>query len=144
MKKEDRWIAIKDYEGIYEVSSSGKVRSVERIMTLSTGRRMAFHGALLKPMLDRLGYKYVELCDHGSSKICFIHVLVAEHFVGERPSANHRVNHKDGRKWNNYYKNLEWLTQSENLKHAYDTGLRRKPIGENNPNYKHGKYSRRS
>ena len=66
-----------------------------------------------------------------------IHRLVAQAFL---PNEKEQVNHKDGNKLNNHVDNLQWVTQSENMKHAYDTGLLvpYDRSGENNPNYKHG------
>lgn len=49
----------------------------------------------------------------------YVHILVCTLFVGPKPSPLHEVNHKDGNKKNNYYKNLEWLTKSENALHRF-------------------------
>lgn len=62
----------------------------------------------------------------------YIHRIVARLFLPENYKEGLVVNHKDGNKKNNYYKNLEWCTNSENLKHAYDTGLKGKKLGEAN------------
>lgn len=66
----------------------------------------------------------------------YVHRIVARMFLPEGYKKGLVVNHIDGNKKNNYYKNLEWCTRSENLKHAYDTGLKGKKIGEQNPKSK--------
>lgn len=104
MKHEEwRWVA--GYEGRYEVSSFGRVRSVERITT--HGRRRV--GKFLKPNQSA---KYHSVClGLGNSKP--IHVLVLKTFVGPRPEKNH-ARHLDGDSSNNRADNLAWGTPSEN------------------------------
>ena len=106
----------KDIDGfpLYQVSNQGQVRN------RSSGciRRLSMSN----------GYYHVDLYKndgkrHGYTKQ--VHVLVAEAFLGKHPGLH--VNHKDGDKTNNVVVNLEWVTPSENLQHAYDTGLRRPP-----------------
>ena len=70
-------------------------------------------------------YLTVNLYDHGKRKTVDVHRLVAMAFI-ENVENKKCVNHIDGNKTNNYVKNLEWCTYSENLIHAYKTGLRQK------------------
>ncbi len=79
----------------------------------------------LKPAIIH-GYEYVDLCTNGERKQFQIHRLVADAFIQYRIDA-YNVNHDDGDKCYNYVDNLEWCTQSENVQHAYDTGLRLPP-----------------
>lgn len=72
---------------------------------------------------NRNGYPSVDLCANGSKKTHSVHVLVAEAFIGSRPQG-YTVNHKDADRTNNLVSNLEWVTQSRNVKHAYELGLR--------------------
>lgn len=109
------WKPVKDFEGLYEVSNLGKVK------TLREDR-------LLKPIYNKQnGYRYVRLCNK-CEKFYYIHQLVAEMFC-EKPTTNLRltVNHKNGRKLDNRANNLEWVTFSQNLKHAYDNNLKQLP-----------------
>ena len=78
-------------------------------------------------------YERVALCKDGKVYDKYIHRLVAEHFVDGR---NETVNHKDGNKFNNHASNLEWVSMSDNNKHATDMGLRKK-------SFKHNQFDRR-
>lgn len=77
----------------------------------------------LKPQKQN-GYHSVTLCDQGKQQAKLVHRIVAEEFL-ERDAERTFVNHKDGNRTNNSVENLEWCTQSENMKHAYATGLQR-------------------
>lgn len=73
---------------------------------------------------DRWGYPMVNVnCKDGVRRRVFVHKLVAEAFHGPRP-VGHEVNHKNGNKADSRASNLEWVTRSENEKHAYRTGLK--------------------
>lgn len=74
--------------------------------------------------LGKNGYKYVTLYNNNLSKKLYIHRLMAELFISN-PEGKRTVNHKDGNKANNCLSNLEWSTDGENIKHAYDNGLNR-------------------
>ena len=105
------WMPIDGYPN-YEVSDEGDVRNKKR-------------GTLLKPQLTK-GYNRVVLCDHNVCRPKTVHRLVAEAFH----EGNHdglQVNHIDGNKLNNHKDNLEWVSCSENIQHAYDTGLKKPP-----------------
>ena len=122
------WRAIKGFEGLYEVSDDGKVRSLDRLVIKSNGFRYSVAGRVLIPRQNPGGYLGVCLYRDG---VCeeqpSIHRLVAEAFL---PACEGKteVNHIDGDKTNNNVENLEWCTDSENKLHAYRKGLRkRKP-----------------
>lgn len=68
-------------------------------------------------------YLFVKFEKNRQMKNISIHTMVAQYFIGEKPSPNHVVNHKDGNKQNNNASNLEWSTIAENTQHAYKTGL---------------------
>lgn len=116
MKKEI-WKDIKGYEGLYQVSNYGRVKSLDRKSDID-GRLIK--SKILKPGLNNPGYKFVILRKNGISENKMIHRLVAETFLNNPMDC---VNHKDGNKLNNHMSNLEWCTYSENKKHAYETGL---------------------
>jgi hypothetical protein len=116
------WKAIKGYEGHYEVSNLGRVRSLDRTITTVRGPRVK-RGRIIKFQLAGRGYPKVELQLVGCVQTVYIHQLVAYAFVGVRPSG-WEINHKDGNKLNNCSSNLEYLTRSNNQKHANDIGLK--------------------
>ena len=106
---EEIWKDIKGFEGYYKISNLGNVLSVRsnKIRKLCLGSRE---------------YYCCELCVGGKRFNEMVHNLVAEAFVGN-PYGKPFVNHINGVKTDNTYTNLEWVTQSENVKHAYKTGL---------------------
>ena len=83
-------------------------------------------GKQLKPIRESTGYSHVTLCNNGQHHQTSVHRLVAQGFI-PNPDNKPMVNHIDGDKSNNNIDNLEWCTQSENMHHAYRTGLQ-KPI----------------
>lgn len=107
-----KWSIISDYPG-YSISDQGQVRNNV------TGR-------ILKNCTLNTGYQQVVLCDAEGHHRKAVHRLVAKEFV-DNPRGCELVNHIDGNKSNNRFDNLEWCTQSENMQHAYRTGLQ-KPI----------------
>lgn len=120
----EHWLPVPGFEGIYEVSDMGSVRSLPRID--ASGHRRS--GRLLRPGFVPDGYPTYVLCKPGIPKRCYsAHRLVALAFL-ENPEGKPHVNHKDGNKKNPALTNLEWATVRENVLHAIDTGLR--PLGE--------------
>lgn len=121
------WKTIPDYNGLYEASDDGHIRSVTRKITSCTGQEYMHHGKELKPDVLKNGYSIVHLMKDGSRKARYIHRLVAETFLPNEENLP-TVNHIDGDKKNCSVQNLEWSSYSSNNQHAYDTGL--KPRGE--------------
>lgn len=116
---EEIWKPVKDYEGLYEVSNLGRVRSLPRYTT---------KGKVLKEYVNpHNGYCYVSLSKHNDRKPKRIHCLVMSAFcpVIKKPGydKNFTIDHKDGNKTNNRLDNLEWCTQSENQIRAYELGI---------------------
>lgn len=109
----EEWRAVKDFEGLYEVSNAGNVRS------LPVGRRT---GKLLK-MSSKTGYNYISLCKNGGSRSVLVHRLIAQSFITNMDGLPY-VNHKDLNKTNNTVDNLEWITPLGNAHHARDAGVR--------------------
>ena len=100
----EEWRDIKGYEGLYQVSSIGNVRSTKRAGT---------QGKYIKPRIDNDGYNCVRLSKNGVMKNHFVHRLVAIAFI-ENENAYPCVNHKDENKSNNVVSNLEWCSVAYN------------------------------
>lgn len=98
------WKDIEGYEGRYQISDQGRVKS------LTTG-------SILKTFLCGSGYPEIVLTKHRKRQPKLIHRLVAEAFI-PNPESKREVNHKDGNKHNNDVSNLEWVTPSENQRHS--------------------------
>jgi len=107
----------------YEVSTLGGVRRANNPRSGTLKR-----GDLLKPVMTGCGYVTVGLCKNGTVRRYSVHRLVLESFIGMCP-VGMECNHKDTTKTNNRLDNLEWITKSENVRHAYKNGLRL--MGEN-------------
>lgn len=113
------WKSIQDYEGIYECSSLGRIRSLDRYV-LDSKRQIYFFvkGCELKPRKNKNGYLQVSLNKKGKRKMAYVHRIIAETFL-EKIKDKNTINHIDGDKNNNCVDNLEWCTYSENNKHSY-------------------------
>lgn len=107
------WRDIPEYEGIYQASSFGRIRSMDRL----DGRNHRIKGTIMSPSLNRHGYWGIHLFKGGVGKSFMLHRLIAFTFLGECQHLD--VNHKDGNKSNNSVENLEWCTRAENLQHSY-------------------------
>jgi|LakMenEpi03Aug12_release.lakeMendotaPanAssembly.Ray.scaffolds.fasta_scaffold916487_1 hypothetical protein len=115
MNNTEVWKDIPNYEGLYQVSNIGNVKSL--------GNDKARKERILKPGKDGNGYYQVILSKEGKRKTMAVHVLVAIAFLGHIPDGTHRIvpDHKDGDKSNNGADNLELITQSENIKRYWST-----------------------
>lgn len=121
MKEE--WKDIIGYEGYYQVSNLGRVRSKDRIVTHSNGSKVLYRSKILAAPADHWGYNAVSLCKYDiKRKTCKIHRLVATMYISN-PNKYLEVNHKDGNKSNNKVTNLEWVTGKENKAHAIKNKL---------------------
>lgn len=113
------WKPIRHYEGMYEISNFGRYRNAK--------------GRVMKFVKNNLGYMRAELSKKGEKKRFMIHRLVAREFIGPVPGYTMKeVNHIDGVKKNNFVKNLEWTTKSENHSHRHHD------LGKNNFTPKRG------
>lgn len=123
--KEEVWKPIVGYEGIYEVSSFGRVKSLERIVIRSNGIQQFVKSRILSPGLIK-GYPSVGLKPRSKNTNVLVHRLVATAFLKNEENKPF-VNHINGVKTDNRVENLEWCTVSENTKHAYSIGLKTPP-----------------
>jgi hypothetical protein len=112
--KQEVWKSVPGYKKFHEVSSLGRVRSLPRMVRYKDGRAYLKRERLLRAH-PKQGYPSVALAD--GKRIC-VHTLVAEAFIGRKPKNARTVNHKDGKKGNNEYVNLEWASYAENNRHA--------------------------
>ena len=120
--EEEIWKDIKGYEGHYQVSNLGNVRGLDRVVKNSNGTPKRLKIKIIKFSKNSNGYLNFNLCKNGKTKTFTAHRLVAINFIGIRPGT-YVVNHKDGDKFNNDVRNLEWVTRKQNTCHAYKTGL---------------------
>jgi len=121
----EEWRPVVGYEGLYEVSDQGRVRRVGKSAVTGKGHGGGARiGRILKQQPVDGGYWKVFLWKNGFQENWLVHVLVAAAFIGPCPDG-YEVNHENGNKSNNAASNLEYMTRSENNKHAYATGLRR-------------------
>lgn len=115
------WKDIKGYEGLYQVSNLGRVKSLDRIVKDNTkDRYQKLKGCILKSTSNGNDYQVVYLTKNSKRKNYYVHRLVAEYFIAN-PNNYKQVNHKDLNKHNNSVDNLEWITDIDNKKHYQST-----------------------
>lgn len=120
---EEKWKDIKNYEGLYQVSNLGRVRSLNHIRKNGKSENNVYitKGRILKAAIQNVGYMFVVLSKNGKTKGYRVHRLVAEAFI-PNPNNYKCVNHKDENKQNNCVNNLEWCT------HEYNNNYGTKPM----------------
>lgn len=118
----EEWREIKGYEGIYQVSSLGRVRSLDRKVKFSDGRERKYGNKILSSKLSNRGYLMVTLWRNRNSQRLAIHRLVAKAFI-PNPDNLPQVNHKDENKTNNRANNLEWCTNQYNNQYSKNTKI---------------------
>jgi len=113
----EEWRDIVGYEGNYQVSSFGNIRSLDRLIIYSNGKRRVHKGRILKPGINTSGYYSLTLVKDTEDTSVMIHRMVAQAFLGLDTNSDMTVNHKDSNKLNNHVDNLEVVTLSENRQH---------------------------
>lgn len=130
------WKDIKGYEGLYQISNLGRIKSLEREIIRQHSTTMLLKEKILKQQ-NMNGYKFVRLSKNNTIKQYLVHRLVATAFI-ENPNNYKEINHKDENKSNNKLDNLEWCSHNYNIN--YGTGNERRSISEKgkkkNGNYK--------
>ena len=119
----EEWRDVSGYEGLYQVSNLGRVRSLDRWRKNGSGEYKQ-KGRILNQGDTTTGYKQIVLNKDKKRKTLKVHRLVAIAFI-PNPENKPNVNHIDGNPHNNNVENLEWCTQAENVQHAINTGLKR-------------------
>ena len=119
------WKDIKDFEGFYQISNLGRLKTLARTVGARNGKTREISAKILVIQHNEQGYCRITFTKNKKIFGRKVHRLVAYHFIGE-PSTNQTdVNHKDGNKENNRVDNLEWCTRGENVSHAIRTGLKK-------------------
>lgn len=121
---EEIWLDIVGYEGMYQVSNIGRVKSLERYRS-NHGKQQLVLESIKSTRKDKQGYLLLDLYKDNKQKTVRIHRLVAEHFL-DNPDKKETVNHIDGDKENNNVENLEWATFKEQNEHFYKNKLKSK------------------
>lgn len=131
----EEWRPIVGYEGLYEVSNFGNVRSLDRLRKGAYGKLQKCYGKAIKGT-NRKGYIEVGLCNNGKYSIVGVHRLVASAFI---PNPNNLpcVNHKDENKTNNFVENLEWCNYSYNNNYGNRNNKVRNKLKNNQNRSKH-------
>lgn len=128
----EEWKDIEGYEGLYQVSSLGRIKSLNHYA--SNGVTTVLYKGKVLSQTTHNGYMIAHLSKNNVIKTVSVHRLVAEAFV-KNPLNKSHVNHKDGNKSNNIASNLEWCTPRENLVHALETGLRKRKVTKDKYKY---------
>ena len=118
----ETWETIPGYNQRYQASNLGRVRSTDLHTTDNMGRPRLFKGRVLTQVALPSGYLTTQLSHRTKARTRLVHRLVAAAFHGE-PLPGQQTNHKNGDKADNRPENLEWVTQSQNMRHAVREGL---------------------
>lgn len=117
----EEWRDIPDYEGLYQVSNMGRIKSLDRRIKRTSTTKRNWKGRIMK-LAETRGYYTIQLSKNGKVKIHGVHRLVAFAFI-ENPNNYPVINHKDENPLNNHVDNLEWCTYSYN--NSYGTRTKR-------------------
>lgn len=138
------WHPIPGYDGFYEASSYGRIRSLKREIDTFHNLTKKMIKKTISPRIMKVsvvssGYQALRLSKNGEKTMFLVHIVVLSSFI-QKPSIEHQCNHKDGDKKNNCLTNLEWVTCSENVQHAFKVLGRKShghgPSGIRNPKSK--------
>lgn len=115
--KEEIWKDIEGFEGLYQVSNLGRVKSLDRYVNAKSNSKCFKKGKILKIRTNWDGYKGVTLCKKGRKYKFQLHRLIAQAFI-PNPHNYPIINHKDENKSNNCIENIEWCTYSYNTNYG--------------------------
>lgn len=117
----EEWRDVIGYEGLYQVSNFGNVKSLDRLIIAPQGKRKVT-GVALKPCISNKGYFMVSLFKDNKGSTKTIHSLVAKHFIDNHNNYSD-INHIDCNKLNNDTDNLEYCSHKNNMEHASRHGI---------------------
>lgn len=121
------WVSIHGYEGLYEISNLGRVKSLSRLVKNKNGMRCVSE-RIIKQKLDKDGYLLINLCKNQKMGTYKMHRLVAYAFI-QNADSKPQINHINGIRGDNRCENLEWCTNGENQRHAYKFLNKKTPMG---------------
>lgn len=121
----EEWRDLAGFEGSYQVSNLGRIRSIDRYVERCDGRLCFYKGRVLSTFQGTTcNYFSVQLSQNGQPSKFLLHRLIAITFLGLDPQSDLEVNHKDGNRHNNVVSNLEVVTHQQNIDHSRITGLK--------------------
>lgn len=129
------WKDIQGYEGFYQISNLGNVKSLERVVDKGNGILQHRKERIMNKRESVDGYYIAKLNVNKKSTSIAVHILVARHFI-DNPNNYPEVNHKDCNRKNNQVDNLDWCTHQQNVEHSKQLGHYKTKSGCDNPNYK--------
>lgn len=135
---EEIWVDIRGYEGFYQISNLGRVKSLDREIVRVDGKKKIFKGKILNQQI-RKGYYTVYLSKNGKAKTVRVHRLIAMAFI-PNPENKPHIDHINTITTDNRIENLRWVTPKENrnnelTKKHNSESQKGKYVGENHPNY---------
>ena len=113
----EQWKDIPDYEGYYQISNLGRVKSLEKTLIIRK-RKCVYKPLIKKPHISKRGYWEIGICKNRLGVTKKIHRLIAISFI-DNPKNHPQINHIDGNKLNNNISNLEWVNNRENSCHSF-------------------------
>lgn len=134
------WKPIKEYELLYEISNTGKIKSLSREVNSKNNSKRIVKGKNIKA-IDNGSYYVVGLSKNGKTKQHYVHRLVAETYISNKDNLP-VVNHINGNKLDNRVENLEWCSIEYNVKDAWKNDLMYIPKGKKNKMY--GRYGKKA
>lgn len=137
----EEWKDLPGLEGLYQVSSYGRIRSLDRRIAVGGHHKFrTYRGRIIKPGLHTGGYLTCQLGPPGKKTPAYVHRLVAAAFI-EKPEGKPHINHRDFDRKNNRVENLEYVAAGENIRYSASQGRYARPLsvkaktaGENNGN----------
>jgi len=132
----EKWKDIPGFEGYYQASNKGRIRSIDRPVKQWGDAIQIKKGKILSPAISRIGYCVCALSRNNKLSSYPVHRLIALAWLGLPDKNNNEINHKDGIKTNNNIENLEWSNRTDNLRHSVRLGLMRYNYGQDHHNSK--------